>query len=227
MKVFVINAYPERRSKYNDDYELLKSIWWEDITDDILDKYHFRYNCKIELRKKICACSESHKGVLKKIIDEDLHDVCILEDDCIVKDMELLSEIVKILPEDFVYLGGQINSCLVKDYNTFTDKKLHIIENIKKDNNLIKTIEPEKYRITHACAYYIPNKDVAMKILSSIDDVYSNRKYRAIDVAYHELQKRNIIKYFVFPAFGTLYLPDAKNGFTYSKYKLDDNQLEY
>lgn len=227
MKTFVINAYPERRSKYSDDYELIDAIWWEDVTDDILDKYHFRYNCKIELRKKICACSESHKAVLKKIIDEDLHDVCILEDDCIIKDMELLKEIVKILPEEFVYLGGQINSCLVKDYNTFNDKKLHIIEKIKKDNNCIQTIEPEKYRITHACAYYIPNKEVALKILSSIDDVYSNRKYRAIDVAYYELQKKGIIKYFVFPALGTLHIPDAKLGFTYSTYKLNDEQLEY
>ena len=66
-----------------------------------------------------------------------------------------------------------------------------------------------------------------MKILSSIDDVYSNRKYRAIDVAYWELQKKGIIKYFVFPALGTLYLPDAKNGFTYSTYKLETEQSEY
>lgn len=227
MKLFVINAYPERRSKYNDDYHILDAIWWEDITDDILNKYHFRYNCKTELRKKICACSESHKAVLKKIIDEDLQDVCILEDDCIVKDIELLKEIVKILPEDFVYLGGQINSCLVKDYNTFNHKKKDIIENIKKDNNCIQKIDFEKYRITHACSYFIKNKNVAMKILSSIDDVYSNRKYRAIDVAYWELQKKGIIKYFVFPALGTLYLPDAKNGFTYSTYKLETEQSEY
>ena len=227
MRVFVINAYPDRRSKYNNDYELLKSIWWEDITDDMLDNYHFRYNCKTELRKKICACTESHKAAIKKIIDEDLQDVCILEDDCIIKDMELLSEIVKILPEDFVYLGGQVNAPLVKDYNSFKHKKKDIIENIKKDNNLIKTIEPEKYRITHACSYYIANKEVASKILSSIDDVYSKRKLRVIDVMFHELQKRNIIKYFVFPALGTLHLPDARRGFTYSTYKLDDEQLEY
>jgi len=227
MKTFVISAYPERRGKYNDDYEIIDAIWWEDITDEILNKYHFRYNCKIELRKKICACSESHKGVLKKIIDEDLKDICILEDDCIVKDMELLKEIVKILPEEFVYLGGQINAPLVKDYNTFNDKKQDIIENIKKDINCIQKIDFEKYRITHACSYFIKNKTVASKILSSIEEVYCNRKYRAIDVAYWELQKKGIIKYFVFPALGTLHIPDAKNGFTYSTYKLDDEQYEY
>ena len=43
MKTFVISAYPERRGKYNEDYEIIDAIWWEDITDEILNKYHFRY----------------------------------------------------------------------------------------------------------------------------------------------------------------------------------------
>jgi len=228
MNIFVINAYNDRQSKYDENYTMFPAYWWEDITDEQLDDYHFRYNCKLPLRKKICACSLSHIAMIQKIIDEDLHDVVILEDDCIIEDMELLKETIYLLPDDFVYLGGQINAPLVKDYLSFTKgKKQDVLNIIKNDKYLIQKIEPKTFRITHACAYYIPNKTVALRLLSSIQEVYKGKKYRAIDVAFHELQKRNIIKYFVFPALGTLYIPDAKKGFTYSHYKLNDNQSEY
>jgi len=228
MQIFVINAYENRQSKYDENYKMFPALWWENITDEQLDKFHFRYNCKSELRKKICACCLSHLEMLKKIIDEDLHNVIILEDDCIIKDMELLKEVIHLLPDDFVYLGGQISSPLVKNYLSFEKKdKQNVIHSISNDNNLINCIQPETFRITHCCAYYIPNKNVATKLLSSIQEIYKCRKYRAIDVMFHELQKRNIIKYFVFPALGTLYLPDARRGFTYSTYKLVDDQSNY
>lgn len=228
MQIFVINAYEDRQSKYDENYQMFPALWWEDIDDVQLDKFHFRYNCKMDLRKKITACCLSHLEMLKKIIDEDLHDVVILEDDCIIKDMELLKEVIHLLPDEFVYLGGQINAPLVKNYLSFEKKeKQNVVHSISNDNNLINCIQPETFRITHACSYYIPNKNVALKLLSSIEEVYKGRRYRAIDVMYHELQKRNIIKYFVFPALGTLYIPDAKKGFTYSHYKLNNDQSEY
>lgn len=228
MQIFIINAYNERQSKYDENYTIFPAHWWEDITDEDLDKFHFRYNCKIPLRKKITACTLSHMAMLQKIIDEDLKDIVILEDDCIIKDMELLKETIYLLPDDFVYLGGQINAPLVKNYSSFEKKdKQDIISSIRNDKNLINCIQPESFRITHACSYYIPDKNVAQRLLSSMEEVYKGRKYRAIDVMYHELQKRKIIKYFVFPALGTLYLPDARCGFTYSTYKLNDDQSEY
>ena len=230
MKVFVVNAYAYRRSKYDENYELYPALWWEDITEQQTEQFSFRYNCRLPLRKKITACTLSHMNLIQKIIDEDLKDVVIVEDDCIINNFELLNEIKHLLPEnEFVYLGGQINSPLVKDYNTFTkDHKEGIISHITNDNNLIQTIEIEKFRITHACCYYIPNKEVAQRILSSIKEQYGNRKMRAIDVMFWELQKKKIIKYFVFPALGTLFLEDAKQGYTYSAgYKLQDDQIHY
>ena len=228
MKIFVINAYADRTSKYDENYTMFPAIWWETITDEELDKFHFRYNCKTELRKKICACTLSHLEMIKKIINEDLKDIVICEDDCMIDDIELLKETIYLLPDEFVYLGGQINAPLVKNYLSFEKKdKQTIISSIRNDNKLIHTIEPETFRITHACAYYIPNKNVATKLLSSIEEVYKGRKYRAIDVMYHELQKRNIITKFVFPAQGILHIPDAKKGYTFSQYKLTDNQKEY
>ena len=229
MKIFIINAYSDRTSKYDENYTLFPARWWETITDEELDMFSFRWNCKTELRKKICACTLSHLEMIKKIINEDLKEIVICEDDCIIDDIELLRETIHLLPKDeFVYLGGQINSPLVKNYSSFEKKdKETIISSIRNDNKLIHKIQPETYRITHACSYYIPNKKVALKLLSSIEEIYKCRRYRAIDVMYHELQKRNIIKYFVFPALGTLYIPDAKKGFTYSTYKLNDNQSNY
>ena len=228
MKVFIINAYPERRNKYDDRYTMYPARWWETITDEEVDKLHFRYNCKIPLRKKITACCLSHLGMIQKIIDDDLKDVVIIEDDTIIKDFELLEEVIHLLPEEFCYIGGQVNAPLVKDYLSFTkESKKEVIDHIRNDNNIIQQIDKNIFRITHACGYYIPNKKVAIKLLSSIEEVYKGKKLRAIDVMFHQLQKKEIIKYFVFPALATLHLPDANQGFTYSTYKLEDDQSEY
>jgi hypothetical protein len=43
----------------------------------------------------------------------------------------------------------------------------------------------------------------------------------------YALQKKGKITKFVYPAIVTLYLPDAKKGFTYSTYKLYDDQHLY
>ena len=76
MRVFVINAYPERRDKYDDErYELFPATWWKDVTDDEVKRYHFRHNAKLEYRKKVVACSLSHRNLLLKIIIEDLKDM--------------------------------------------------------------------------------------------------------------------------------------------------------
>jgi GR25 family glycosyltransferase involved in LPS biosynthesis len=230
MKIFVINAYADRTSKYDENYEMFPAYWWEDIDDEKTDMFSFRWNCKSELRKKICACTLSHLEMIKKIVLEDLKEIVICEDDCMIDDIELLKETIHLLPKDeLTYLGGQINSPLVKDYRMFEKTlKRYVIDKIKNDNKLIHTIDVESFRITHCCCYYIPNKQVAQNILDSIQEIYSGtRKMRAIDVAFHELQKRKIITKFVFPAQGILHIPDAKKGYTYSTYKLTDNQKEY
>ncbi len=230
MKVFVINAYSDRTDKYDENYKMFPARWWDTITDEELDMFSFRWNCKSDLRKKICACTLSHLEMIKKIVLEDLKDVVICEDDCMIDDYELLKETTELLPTDeLTYLGGQINSPLVKDYRKFEKTlKKYVIDKIKNDKKLINEIDNESFRITHCCCYYIPNKKVAQNILDSIQDIYTGtRKMRAIDVCFHELQKRKIITKFVFPAQGTLHIQDAKKGFTFSTYKLSDNQKEY
>ena len=40
MIVFVINAYTERSNKYDERYTMYPAKWWEDITDEELDKLY-------------------------------------------------------------------------------------------------------------------------------------------------------------------------------------------
>ena len=219
MKIFVINAYPDRREKYDERYELFPAVWWEDVVDEEKEKYHFYWNAKIDHCKKVVACSLSHKKVLQKIINEDLKEVVIIEDDALIEDFEKLDILKEI--KEFCYIGGQINAPLIKDFKAFESIKDAVRENFTTG---INTIDPSEFRLTHACGYYIPDARVAQDILSNIPH---NNKERAIDVEFLKLQKKEKITKFIYPAIVTLYLPDAKKGFTYSKYKLIDDQWLY
>ena len=221
MRIFVVNAYPERRSKYDDRYEIYDAVWWEDLTDEDIKDYYLRYNAKTDLRKKVVACSKSHKNLLMKIIKEDLKDVVIIEDDAIIEDFERLKELEEV--NEFCYIGGDITSPLLKNMKDFKS-------NGEKDNlrfefiKGINQINPKEFKIGQTCGYYIPNSKVAQHILSNIP---VNDKERAIDNEYMYLQKRGVINYFIYPALSVLNVEEARKGFTYSNHKLYDNQSEY
>ena len=222
MRVFVINAYPERRDKYDDErYELFPATWWKDVTDEEVKRYHFRHNAKVEYRKKVVACSLSHRNLLLKIIIEDLKDIIIMEDDAIIEDWKQLELLEEEGLTDFCYVGGQINAPLMKDFKTFPEIKDSIRDNFSKGVN---PIDPKEFRIAHTCGYFIPNKDVARKLLTNIP---AHDKERAIDTEYIKLQQKKYIDLFYYPAIVTLYLPDAEKGFTYSTHKLLDDQSLY
>jgi GR25 family glycosyltransferase involved in LPS biosynthesis len=221
MRIFVVNAYPERRSKYDDRYEIYDAVWWEDLTDEDITDYYLRYNAKTDLRKKVVACSKSHKNLLMKIIKEDLKNVVIIEDDAIIEDFERLKELEEV--NEFCYIGGDITSPLLKNMKDFKS-------NGEKDNlrfefiKGINQINPKEFKIGQTCGYYIPNSKVAQHILSNIP---VNDKERAIDNEYMYLQKRGVINYFIYPALSVLNVEEARKGFTYSNHKLYDNQSEY
>ena len=220
MRVFVVNAYPERREKYDEEkYEIFPAFWWEDITEEQVADYHFRHNANMTYRKKVVACSLSHQAVLGKIINENLKDVFILEDDAIIEKWDRLKELEGF--KEFCYIGGQINAPLMKDFKKFEDIKDSVRENFCKGINVI---DPKEFRVAHACGYFIPKRKVAQDILSNIPN---GAKERAIDTEYIALQKKGKITKFIYPAISTLYLPDAKQGFSYSTYKLYDDQFLY
>jgi hypothetical protein len=220
MRVFVVNAYPERREKYDEErYEIFPAIHWTDVKDEDVERYHFRHNANITYRKKVVACSMSHQALLCKIINEDLKDVFILEDDAIIEKWNRLKDLKGC--KEFCYIGGQINAPLMKDFKKFEDIKDSVRDNFCKGINVI---DPKEFRLAHTCGYYIPNRKVAQDILSNIPN---GAKERAIDTEYIALQKKGKITKFVYPAIATLYLPDACKGFSYSTYKLYDDQILY
>jgi hypothetical protein len=219
MRIFVINAYDDRMEKYNSKYELFQAVWWEDVTEEETKKYYFRHNAKMELRKKIVACSQSHKKLLLKIIQENLEDVIIMEDDAIL-DFSRLDELKGL--KNFTYIGGEITSKLMKDMKKFRDEeKADVIHSLCKGVN---KIEPEYFKIGQTCGYFIPNAEVAQKIHSNLPN---GEKERGIDTEYIYQQRRGIITDFIFPPLVKLYVPDAKKGFTYSNYTLASDQSEY
>jgi len=222
IRVFVVNAYENRKYKYDEErYELFPATWWTDVTEEQVERYHFRHNAKIEYRKKVVACSLSHKRLLQKIIDEDLKKVVVLEDDAMIDKWKRLKELEDV--NEFCYIGGDITSPFLKDMKEFKEggEKENIRYCCEKG---INTIDPKTFKIGHACGYFIPNKEVAQMILSNIPN---GKKERAIDTEYISLQKKGNISKFIFPAIATLFLKDAKEGFTYSTHKLYDDQTLY
>ena len=220
MRVFIVNAYEDRKEKYDEEkYEIFPAIHWTDVTEEQVEEYHFRHNANMTYRKKVVACSLSHQAVLGKIINENLKDVFILEDDAIIENWDRLKELEGC--KEFCYIGGQINAPLMKDFKKFEDIKDSVRDNFCKGINVI---DPKEFRLAHACGYYIPNRRVAQDILSNIPN---GSKERAIDTEYISLQKKGKITKFIYPAIATLYLPDANKGFTYSSYKLYDDQFLY
>jgi len=221
MRVFVVNAYEDRKYKYDEErYELFDAVWWEDVEEDEIENYYLRYNAKMDLRKKVVACSMSHKKLLQKIINEDLKQVVIIEDDAVIKDWKRLEQLKDL--SDFCYLGGYMSSPYLKDLKTFEDNdKEEVRHNLIKG---INTIDPKTFRIGQTCGYYIPNAEVARMILSNLPN---GKKERAIDNEYMALQKKGNITKFLYPAIAVLHIEDAKKGFTFSNNKLYGNQSLY
>jgi GR25 family glycosyltransferase involved in LPS biosynthesis len=223
IRVFVVSAYENRKYKYDEErYELFPAVWWNDLQDKDVEGYYLRYNAKMELRKKVVACSMSHKNLLQKIINEDLKQVVIIEDDAVIENNQWkrLEELKDV--NEFCYIGGYISSPFLKDLKTFE-------ENDKEDirHDLIKginTIDSKIFRIGQTCGYYIPNAEVARMILSNIPN---GKKERAIDNEYMALQKKGNITKFIYPAIATLFIKEAKEGFTFSNHKLYDDQTFY
>ena len=120
MKVFVINAYPERTNKYDDRYTMFPAVLAKDVTESDCDKYSFYWNISSKLRNNIVACSMSHKKCLQNIIDNKLNEILIIEDDAVI-DFDRLDELKEY--EDFTYIGGDIRPPLLKDDKSFNSSR--------------------------------------------------------------------------------------------------------
>ena len=122
MNILVVSAYEDRRKKYTDEYQIISAVWWEDIKDEDLKTYHFYWNARDSHKKKVVACSKSHKKAIQHIIDNDLKNTIIIEDDAIL-DIARLDELKDY--DDFTFVGGDIRPPLVKDDKSFNKSMIN------------------------------------------------------------------------------------------------------
>ena len=135
---------------------------------------------KINHLKK-CACMLSHLELWKHIVKHKLNGVTILEDDAMKRYFYSTP-----LPADGIsYLGGA----------TFTPHMTGKFIQVELEKGINK-IDFNKYRVLMTMSYYIPNYEIAQKL---IDMIESKRRWRAIDVMLGEFQK-NDNAYLYYPA---------------------------
>lgn len=218
---FVINICNHRWNKYSKDTNYTRFFGCSGKNELDLDwvnsKYNFYWNCNNDLRFNVAGCSESHLRLMKKIIDEKLNKVIVIEDDAVI-DFNRLDELKHI--KEFCYIGGRLQAPTLK-------KKLPR-ENIDLFHGF-NVIDTHEYIITGGHGYYFPTWEVCSEIYHNI---IGRKKRRAIDVEFKRIQKDtklNLIKLFLYPAISTLHLQDANNGFTFNekRYKLNNNNFLY
>ena len=169
MKKFVINldSCPERMEAFDDTWIRWRATPREEVSEELDKKMVSIWNSPHQNHLAKCGCFWSHLTLLKKIADEKLNDILVVEDDA-----KQLKEIpVACLREKgFVYLGG-----------FFLNRKVSK-GTWKGDHHSVEGINNAKDKPFVMCgmlAYYISNWEVAKEIY---DEIVSHKRYRAIDM---------------------------------------------
>ena len=143
----------------------------------------------------------------------------MLEDDCVVDLAELAKLRVADLPADSVtYFGGTIFPAggIIKDAasgNTVADRQRRHAEIISGFAEGVLRIDPAKYKVMGAHAYYFPHWKVAAAVLHALKRPHSESCYYPIDKEFCRLQEKNShITHLVYPAVAHLHMPDASKG---------------
>lgn len=178
-KVFVISMENktglERREKLNYDYEWFKAT--DTPLDFIKDKMIHFWNAGEKCRKGKLGAFDSHYRLYKKIYDEKINNVIILEDDCFLK------KLPDIMPKGLCFLNGRfINHNNFKETNTFC-----------KDVG-INTIDYDRFRITGMWGISI---EKYTDVKDFLDLIENSKRLRAIDVM---LYSNKIINKYIYPS---------------------------
>ena len=214
--IFVISINKERQKKYIDPrYTIFQGVNGKEELDIdwINETYNFYWNAGDKIKYSIAGCSESHIKCMEHIRDNKINNAIVIEDDALL-DLNRLEELDEI--DDFCYIGGRFVH--YKNINKIIDKN-KIRDKLNKG---INKIDEKIFNILNFHGYYIPKYELVDKLL-----IKQYTKRRAIDVEFKLQQRKKIITDFIYPAISILHLPDAKNGFTYCSYKLEDNLYRY
>jgi GR25 family glycosyltransferase involved in LPS biosynthesis len=184
MNKLIINLDIERkRLEKHNNFTLIDGVYGKSTSPEFQDRFKFRYNIGMYKKNGSMGCFASHMKALQYIVDGDLKHTIILEDD---------GTPIEELPEDLMnfqeacYIGGWLVKPMMKDIKQPVDRE-DFIEGINK-------IDYSKFRILETRAYYVPNKQEAMRMLMVISTA---DHLKNIDVFYC---KNKMIKYFYYPA---------------------------
>jgi hypothetical protein len=183
------------RWNFTDEIQRELGYWKDD--ERLLDKlpeYKFMPNTKLETKLPVVACFEGHINIWKRIIDEDLKDVLVVEDDSDI-DYDAYYEFLKNdKPDGLIYLGGRFDYPKIKDW---TDSRQEIQNYMKGKSVSGFNQVTDDFIITGAHGYFIKDKSIAEKMLQGCKGKTGKYKSNLLDVC---IAKININKYYYYPS---------------------------
>ena len=189
--IFVINLdrSKDRWQYYKKQKQIKRFKALDGKKDHIPKKYLDRMislpSIKPENHKTKVACFLSHYKMLEYIIKNKLNKVIICEDDTFIDTVKINK--LKFPTDSITYLGGWLQSLLVKDNPKFNPKKW--TKTFKKGLN---TIEKENYRIIGAYGYYIPSWKLALELYNYINE---QNRWRHFDILLFRFTKTTNFMY--------------------------------
>ena len=183
------------RWNFTDEIQRELGYWKDD--ERLLDKlpeYKFMPNTKLENKLPVVACFEGHINIWKRIIDEDLKDVLVVEDDSDI-DYDRYYEFLKSdKPDGLIYLGGRFDYPKIKDW---TDSRLEIQNSMKGKSVDGFNKVTDDFIITGSHGYFISDKSIAEKMLHNCKGRTGKYKSNLLDVC---ISKININKHYQYPS---------------------------
>tara|TARA_R110000787_G_scaffold116965_2_gene227395 strand:+ start:55 stop:717 length:663 start_codon:yes stop_codon:yes gene_type:complete len=180
-----------RRDKINYDYELYYGVSnTNDLPPEYKDRIHIPYNVvdRDKIMKQRGCCMYGHLNILKRIVNDKLHNVIICEDDAIMKDNIDLNDLEKLNLNEAVLLNAKLHhpTAYTKD-KYFNDKDM-IFEPGVND------IDFNKFRWSCSACIYYPTP-VSAQII--IDFINNNKRLTHFDLL---LSKNKVIKKLYYPS---------------------------
>jgi len=194
MKIFVLSLKTkigeDRRSKLNYQHDI---VWGTDKLEEVPD--YIKNNMKLlstakdkeKLLKQKSCHFYSYCRILEKIVEENIYDVIVCEDDAILKDKNLLNNLIEKKFNSPVILNSKLHH--PKNYKNKLDlTKIKFKEDINEINY-------NEYRWSCSACIYYPNPESCKEILDFIKN--TKLKYTYLDLF---LSSNKKIKYLYYPS---------------------------
>ena len=194
MKIFVLSLKTkigeDRRNKLNYPHDI---VWGTDKLEEVPD--YIKNNMKLlstakdkeKLLKQKSCHFYSYCRILEKIVEENIYDVIICEDDAILKDKNLLNNLIEKKFNSPVILNSKLHH--PKNYKNKLDlTKIKFKEDINEINY-------NEYRWSCSACIYYPNPESCKEILDFIKN--TKLKYTYLDLF---LSSNKKIKYLYYPS---------------------------